>query len=172
MDRMFAPWRLAYAKGQEAQVQLPSPTGCIFCDYPKDDADEEHDRARWVVTTRPDAFVMLNKFPYGNGHVMVLPRRHVADLSALTMAEFVALQQLLRDTTTILQDVYRPDGMNIGMNIGAAGGAGMATHLHWHALPRWHGDANFMPVFADTKVIVEALADTWHRLRTAFAAIG
>jgi ATP adenylyltransferase len=168
---MYAPWRLAYAKGQQLEAPLPSPSGCIFCDYPVaagKPADADHDRSRLIVTSRQHSFVMLNKFPYGNGHTMVLPRRHTGDLRELTASESTDLHELLQDTIAVVQDVYRPDGMNIGMNIGAAGGAGLANHLHWHVLPRWHGDANFMPVFADTKVILEALADTWQRLRAAF----
>jgi ATP adenylyltransferase len=171
MHQMFAPWRLAYAKGQALDADvLPCPTGCIFCDYPAtttldDDARNHHDRRALIVATRKHAFVMLNKYPYGNGHIMVVPRRHVADLQGLNHAEATALHDLLREAAAAIQSVYRPDGMNIGMNVGAAGGAGIAAHLHWHVLPRWQGDVNFLPVFSDTKVILEALDDTWQRLR-------
>jgi ATP adenylyltransferase len=173
MDRMYAPWRLAFLKGQHVDEQpIPSPTGCIFCDYPlppgaapPDGVDRRAwDRRRLVVTVREHAFVILNKFPYGNGHVMVVPRRHGDKLEELDEAAFLGVHQLLHETIAALRASYQPAGMNIGMNMGEAAGAGIAMHAHYHLLPRWKGDVNFMPVFADTKVISESLDDTWERL--------
>lgn len=175
MDRMYAPWRLAYVKGAAAEDVVPAPSGCIFCDYVlepgaplPDDAPEPDRRAfdarRLVVTVRERAFVILNKFPYGNGHVMVVPRAHVEHLDELDEQTFAATQSLLKETIAAVRDVYRPDGLNVGMNVGAAAGAGIAAHCHWHVLPRWRGDVNFLPVFSDVKVLNEALGDTWHRL--------
>jgi ATP adenylyltransferase len=176
MDRMYAPWRLAFLKGQHVDdVPIPSPSGCIFCDYPlapgaappPGDIDVDRrawDRRRLVVTVREHAFVILNKFPYGNGHVMVVPRAHGDRLEALGEEAFLGVHQLLRETIAALREAYRPAGMNVGMNMGEAAGAGIAEHAHYHLLPRWKGDVNFMPVFADTKVISEALLDTWERL--------
>lgn len=175
MDRMYAPWRLAYVKGAAAADVVDAPSGCIFCDYvrPRGQAiepseREPHRRAfdqrRLVVTVREHAFVILNKFPYGNGHVMVVPRAHTEHLDELSPEVFHATQALLKDTLAAVRAIYRPDGVNVGMNVGAAAGAGIAAHCHWHVLPRWRGDVNFLPVFGDVKVLNEALDDTWLRL--------
>jgi len=175
MDRMYAPWRLAYVKGAAAEDVVPSPSGCIFCDYvlppgvapPADSVDVDRrafDRRRLVVTVRERAAVILNKFPYGNGHVMVVPRAHVEHLDELADDDFLATQALLKETIAAVRAVYRPDGVNVGMNVGAAAGAGIAAHCHWHVLPRWRGDVNFLPVFSDVKILNEALSDTWQRL--------
>jgi ATP adenylyltransferase len=175
MDRMYAPWRLAYVKGAAADEVVPAPSGCIFCDYvlpagaPLPIGAREADRRafderRLVVTVRERAFVILNKFPYGNGHVMVVPRAHVEHLDELDEATFAETQSLLKETIVAVRGVYGPDGLNVGMNVGAAAGAGIAAHCHWHVLPRWRGDVNFLPVFSDVKVLNEALGDTWRRL--------
>ncbi len=175
MDRMYAPWRLAYVKGAAADDVVAAPSGCIFCDYvlapgaplpqgATEDGRGSFDRRRLVVTVRERAFVILNKFPYGNGHVMVVPRPHVEHLDELDADTFSDTQSLLKDTIAAVRAVYRPDGVNVGMNVGAAAGAGIAAHCHWHVLPRWRGDVNFLPVFGDVKVLNEALEDTWHRL--------
>lgn len=173
MDRMYAPWRLAFLKGQHVDAEpIPSPSGCIFCDYPLAlgavPADgtprRAWDRRRLVVTARAHAFVILNKFPYGNGHVMVVPRRHGDRLEALDEQAFLGVHELLHETIRAVRESYGPAGLNIGMNMGEAAGAGIAEHAHYHVLPRWKGDVNFMPVFAETKVISEALEDTWERL--------
>jgi ATP adenylyltransferase len=171
---MYAPWRLAYVKGAADDV-IDAPSGCIFCDYvlppgqppppaSPEDSRRRFDRRRLVVTVRERAFVILNKFPYGNGHVMVVPRPHIEHLDELDEATFNDTQILLKDTIAAVRAVYRPDGVNVGMNVGAAAGAGIAAHCHWHVLPRWRGDVNFLPVFGDVKVLNEALDDTWERL--------
>jgi ATP adenylyltransferase len=170
MDRIHAPWRRAYVTGDSERARLPpSPSGCIFCDYPRapavvGEAAQAWDEERLVVTTRPAAFVLLNRFPYGAGHVMVVPRRHEENVERLPAAEFAALSALLQETIAAVRDAYRPDGVNIGMNVGAAAGAGIAAHCHWHVLPRWVGDVNFLPAFADAKVISEGLLDARARL--------
>jgi ATP adenylyltransferase len=163
-------------KGAALDEVIPAPSGCIFCDYAlapgtsppvADDNDRDRrtfDRRRLVVTVRERAFVILNKFPYGVAHAMVVPRAHVEHVDALDEASFVDTQLLLRDTIRAIRDEYRPDGVNVGMNVGAAAGAGIAAHCHWHVVPRWVGDVNFLPVFADVKVLNEGLADTWDRL--------
>jgi ATP adenylyltransferase len=173
---MYAPWRLAYVQGATRDERIPSPSGCIFCDYvvdpgasPQHSGEQEtsrrnYDRRRLVVTVRKRAFVMLNKFPYGVAHAMVVPRAHIEHLDVLDDATFHETQTLLRDTIHAIRSEYRPDGVNVGMNVGAAAGAGIASHCHWHVLPRWTGDVNFLPVLADVKVINEALEDTWERL--------
>ena len=170
---MFAPWRKAFVEGQlQEQDVVPSPSGCVLCDYPlgcghsPPDATTTAawDRRRLIVTARERAFVILNKYPYGNGHVMVVPRLHEENVDQLSDADYAAVQGLLKETISAVRKSYAPDGINVGMNLGAAAGAGIAGHCHWHVLPRWRGDVNFLPVFADTKVIMEALDDSWRRL--------
>lgn len=158
MERLWAPWRLAFIEGEE------KPQGCIFCVFPK----EGRDRERLILARSAHAFVILNKFPYNNGHLMVVPNRHVADLAELPDEEFVDVQRALRTSIGVIREVYGPDALNVGMNLGRAAGAGIADHLHWHAVPRWAGDVNFMPVLAETRVIPEHLDATWAKLRPAF----
>jgi ATP adenylyltransferase len=142
----------------------PKNGPCIFCEFPK--------RARFredlVLAVRGRAFVCLNKYPFAAGHILVVPNSHVADLDALSPEEHSAFFDLVRDASKALREAVRCDGMNIGINLGQAGGAGIADHLHAHAVPRWAGDSNFMPVIADTRVMPEYLDATWHRLRPFF----
>jgi ATP adenylyltransferase len=136
---------------------------CIFCTAMRGPA-----RERLLLGTTPASLVMLNRFPYQNGHLMVAPRRHTASLPELPATEHADLAETLRRALATLGEAFRPDGFNLGMNLGAAAGAGVADHLHWHVVPRWAGDTNFMPVVADTKVMPQHLADTYDRLRAAF----
>jgi ATP adenylyltransferase len=157
---LWAPWRMEF-------IRAPKPTGCIFCDFPA--APEGADRANLVVHRAAQSFTCLNRYPYNSGHVMVIPRAHVSELSALAPEAFDDLQAELRRAVAVVKEVYRPDGLNVGMNLGRAAGAGIADHLHWHVVPRWIGDNNFMPVLADQRVVVEALDEAWQRLRAGFA---
>jgi ATP adenylyltransferase len=167
---MYAPWRLGFLQGERDDI--PRPTGCIFCDYPLAPgaappdgvARRAWDERRLVITAREHAFVILNKYPYTNGHVMIVPRTHTDVLETIDARILAATHELLIETVAALRDVYRPHGINIGMNMGEAAGAGIAEHVHWHALPRWRGDVNFMPAIGDTKVISEGIADTYTRL--------
>jgi ATP adenylyltransferase len=159
---LWAPWRMEFIKS-------PKRPGCIFCEFPA--AAEGDDRANLVVHRSAHAFTCLNRYPYNSGHVMVIPRAHVAELSALPPEEWTDLQDELRRAVDVVRGTYRPEGMNVGMNLGRAGGAGILDHLHWHVVPRWVGDNNFMPVFADQRVVVEALDAAWERLHPAFAAL-
>ena len=161
MQTLWAPWRMEYIKQEK-------PQGCIFCLYPA----EANDPDNLVLGRSAHAFAMLNKFPYNSGHLMVIPRRHVSDLAALPEEEFADLQRLLRGAVGILQSVYQPEGLNVGMNLGRIAGAGIDQHLHWHAVPRWGGDTNFMPVIGETKVMVEHLMGSYERLRPKFDALG
>jgi len=156
VDYLWTPWRYQYVTGAET----PSSGECVFCAAARGD----NDRESLVVHRAQHNFVILNRFPYTNGHVMVVPRTHTDRVESLADDAFAALNALLRETISALRSSYAPAGINVGMNMGEAAGAGIAEHLHWHALPRWKGDANFMPVIADTKVISEALDDTWDRL--------
>jgi ATP adenylyltransferase len=158
-QRLWAPWRLEF-------IHAPKPEGCIFCRFPAE--PEANDRKNLVVHRTARSFAVLNRYPYNSGHLMVIPRGHVADLDALSPEELHDLHEELRRAARVLRAAYRPEGMNIGMNLGRAAGAGIADHLHYHLVPRWAGDTNFMPVLADTRVIVEHLDGTWQRLRAGF----
>jgi ATP adenylyltransferase len=160
MQVLWAPWRMAYIVG-------PKDSGCIFCAA----AQSRDLRAQLVLAQQP-AVVMLNKFPYTNGHLLVAPHRHAAHLSDLPRDEFQQLMDMLQRATTVLADSLRPEGMNVGMNIGAAAGAGVADHAHWHIVPRWVGDTSFMPVFAEVRVVPEHLEATYDRLKPLFDATG
>ncbi len=140
--------------------------GCIFCRYPSEPASTR--RERLMLCERRDAFVMLNRYPFASSHVMVIPTRHVSDLGELSRSEHAALFELVRDACAVLQKAVNAEGLNVGLNLGAAAGAGIAEHLHVHVVPRWRGDHNFMPVIADVRVMPEALDDTWARLEPLF----
>lgn len=157
MDRVFTPWRYAYVS------QAEKLDGCVFCAAPglNDDA-----RAR-IVHRGEHCYVILNTFPYTSGHVMVVPYAHLDTLAQLpepAAGEMMALTQRLE---RVLRDVYRPEGINVGMNIGKAAGAGVAGHIHMHVLPRWTADSNFMTTVAETRVLPEDLDTTYRRLHTA-----
>jgi ATP adenylyltransferase len=160
MQVLWAPWRMAYIVG-------PKDPGCIFCA-----AVQSSDLRGQLVLVQQPAVVMLNKFPYTNGHLLVAPRRHAARLSDLSRDEFQPLMDMLQRATAVLADALRPEGMNVGMNIGAAAGAGVADHAHWHIVPRWVGDTSFMPLFAEVRVIPEHLEATYDRLKPLFDAAG
>jgi ATP adenylyltransferase len=159
---LWAPWRMEF-------IQAEKPTGCIFCHFPAEQG-EEADRRNLIVHRTPRSFTILNRFPYNNGHVLVVPRAHVSRLEDLPAEDFADLQAGLRLTVSVIRDVYGPEGMNVGMNLGKVAGAGIADHLHWHVVPRWGGDTNFMPVLADTKVMIEHLDTSWKRIREGFGA--
>ena len=160
MEALWAPWRMEFVGGQK-------PEGCIFCRFPAE-TGEDADRKNGVLGRSPYAFVILNRYPYNNGHLMVIPRRHTADFGSLSTEELVDLHRLLQQTIGAVQSTYRPEGANVGMNLGKAAGAGIADHLHWHVVPRWAGDTNFMPVLSETKVMVEHLMQSYDALRPVF----
>jgi ATP adenylyltransferase len=157
MERLWAPWRLEYITADKVE-------GCIFCVFPQ----QEQDRENRILCRGEHAYVIMNAFPYSNGHLLIPPYRHVADLSELTDAESLEIMQLTQKSLAALKEVFCPDGFNIGVNQGTAAGAGIADHVHLHIVPRWNGDTNFMPVFADVKVIPEALETTYDKLKVAF----
>ena len=161
MERpLWAPWRMEYIASEK-------PEGCIFCEFPA--APEERDRGNLLLHRSARSFTILNRFPYNSGHVMVVPRAHVSDLGTLAPEAWADLADELRRAIAVVRAAYRPQGMNVGMNLGVAGGAGITEHLHWHVVPRWGGDTNYMPVLSDTRVVPEALDAAWERLRAAFA---
>lgn len=157
METLWAPWRMQYILG-------PKSGECIFCAFP---ARCTH-REDLVLAVREHGFVCLNKYPFTAGHLLVAPKRHVADITQLDEQENRALFDLVRETAGILRKSTRCEGMNIGLNLGTSGGAGIAEHVHVHLVPRWAGDSNFMPVIADTRVMPEHLDETWKRLEPLF----
>lgn len=157
MEQLWAPWRLEYIVGSKVD-------GCIFCVFPQQDDDEKNR----ILYRGKHAFVIMNAFPYSNGHLLIPPYRHIADITELTDEESLEMMQLTQLSCRALKSVCCPDAFNIGLNLGTAAGAGIADHLHLHIVPRWNGDTNFMPVFADIKVIPEALETTYKKLKLEF----
>jgi ATP adenylyltransferase len=162
MDYLWTPWRYRYI----SQVGEAESEACVFCSAANPSSDSH---AMLVVHRAEHNFIILNRFPYTSGHVMIVPNAHLARLEDVTDDGLVELIRLSQRTEKILRRVYRPDGVNLGMNIGRSAGAGIAGHLHLHVLPRWYGDSNFMTVVAETRVVPEELEETWERLRAAFA---
>ncbi len=159
MERLWAPWRMAYIN------QDPRP-GCLFCRVRDDPDDPDADLVLW----RPEgATVLLNKFPYNPGHAMVAPAAHKADLTDLDDEEMVSLMSAVRTTIRVLRQELKPEGFNVGANLGRVAGAGIPDHVHLHIVPRWNGDTNFMPVLSEVKVVNEHLQQTAAKLRPAFA---
>ncbi len=161
MDRLWAPWRMEYIL---STVKEPDDTECVFCKLLADSNDERN----LIVHRGRLAFVVMNIFPYTSGHVMVVPTRHTGDFGSLLRDEHLELAELIRRSQDALTKAMRPHAFNIGMNLGRASGAGIVDHLHYHVVPRWSGDSNFMSTTADTKVMSESLPDTWKRLKQTF----
>lgn len=160
MDYLWTPWRYRYIS------QVGEPEACVFCAAGEQTGD---DRQTLVVHRGRHNFVILNRFPYTSGHVMVVPYAHVARLEDLSDEALVELIRLAQAAEKNLRKVYHPEGINLGMNIGRSAGAGIAGHIHLHALPRWYGDTNFMTVVGETRVEPEELDTTWERLRAVFS---
>jgi ATP adenylyltransferase len=159
MDYLWTPWRYQYLE-QATQGKQPD---CIFCDALARNRDEE----TLIVHRGKKSFVILNRFPYTSGHVMVVPYAHVAELHLCEPAALQEMMELAQKLETVYHNEYKPDGMNLGMNLGKAAGAGVAGHLHLHMLPRWIGDSNFMTVTGETRVHPEELRTTFDRLKEA-----
>lgn len=161
MDYLWSPWRYRYLVDPK-----PPEAGCVFCRI----AASANDRENLVVHRGARTFVVLNRFPYTSGHLMVLPYQHAGDLSAIDDSTAVEMMLMTRTATRHIQAIYKPEGVNLGMNLGEAAGAGVAAHIHMHVLPRWFGDANFMTTVAETRILPEELDVTWSRLSAAFLA--
>lgn len=158
---LWAPWRMEYILG-------PKDSGsCVFCGI--ETAGDDERASRLVVCRRERAFVMMNRYPFAPGHLLVMPYRHVDSLEKLSVEEHDELFRLVRDACTRLRKAVRAEGLNVGCNLGAVAGAGVAAHLHVHIVPRWGGDTNFMPVIADTRVVSQALHETRAHLASYFA---
>ena len=154
MDHLWTPWRYAYVTGADQKA------ACIFCEAPK-----ESDQKALIVHRGQHCYVILNAYPYTNGHVMVVPYAHMDELDKLPTDAANEMMALTQRLEKVLRSLYRPDGINLGMNIGKAAGAGVAGHIHMHVLPRWVADANFLSVIGETRVLPEALEVTWERVR-------
>lgn len=161
MKHLHAPWRIQYILESQSKKQ---PGGCLFCRARK----SRELKKNLVLYKNRHVLVMMNKYPYNSGHLMIIPNRHVKDLAKLTVAEHRELGRTLALCTRALRKVYKPQGFNIGMNLERAAGAGITDHLHYHIVPRWNGDTNFMPVFSDTRVLVESLDRAYDRLKREF----
>jgi len=195
MDRLWTPWRYAYVTGEEAAAarmprkgvppalsawfdQHPEGLGCVFCNMltsvdfavaggmPRGEADH----AAYILLRGEHNFLVLNAFPYNSGHLMVVPYQHLASLAELPEPAALEMMRLARQVETALRSVYSPDGLNMGLNLGEAAGAGVAHHLHMHAVPRWSGDTNFMSVLGETRILPEILENTWQRVHEALPA--
>ncbi len=160
MKRLWAPWRYAY-------IATPPVSGCVLCEAPT----SGDDRAALILHRVPEGYLILNRFPYNTGHLMVVPLRHLASPDQLTPREGETLMALVSLGVRALERAMEPDGFNVGMNLGRAAGAGIADHLHLHIVPRWSGDTNFMPVLGGVKVLPEHLDDTYQRLAAALASL-
>lgn len=156
VDKLWAPWREEYI----VNIHNKKKKGCIFCKI----ADEKKDRKNHIFVRSQHCYAVLNIYPYNNGHTLVLPYRHCKDLGSLRENELVDLMELLNYTQKLLGGVLKPDGYNIGMNVGKVAGAGVPGHAHFHVVPRWNGDVNFMPVLAETKVMSQSLKVLYDRL--------
>jgi len=157
MERIWAPWRIQY-------IQMEKPEECILCEKPK----QNNDSLNYILYRGDKNFIILNSYPYNPGHLMVAPYRHVASLEGLTEEERHEHFEIVSRGIKVLRQVFNPGGFNIGMNVGKAAGAGIDDHFHTHIVPRWQGDTNFMPVLADIRVLPEALAETYQKLKGKF----
>jgi ATP adenylyltransferase len=162
MNRLWAPWRMKYIRESLDKPQL----GCIFCTKPAQSRDRDPENL--ILHRGVHAFVMLNAFPYNNGHLMVIPFLHTSSLDDIDTAAAAELWSLLAKSRQALSKAFNPDGFNVGINLGRAAGAGIDTHLHVHIVPRWSGDSNFMPVVGETKVISQSLEDAYDALKGLF----
>jgi ATP adenylyltransferase len=156
MDFLWTPWRYAYVTNADRE------TGCIFCEAPK-----ENDEKVRIVHRGAHCYIILNIYPYTSGHVMIVPYAHLDELQKLPADAAQEMMSLSQRMESVLRSLYRPDGINLGMNLGKAAGAGVSGHIHMHVLPRWIADASFVTVIGETRIMPEALEDTWTRLREA-----
>ena len=157
MQRIWSPWRLDYILGEKAE-------GCVFCDKPAEDDDPDN----LILMRGRHSFIMMNRYPYNNGHLMVIPYDHVDSPTGLDPETLFEMMQQVNVCIEVLSEAMHPDGFNVGMNLGQSAGAGIKDHMHIHIVPRWTGDTNFMPVIGDTHVIVEALERCYTELRPRF----
>jgi ATP adenylyltransferase len=159
MDRLWSPWRLPYV------IDSGKSAGCVFCEA------LDGEQASLIVFRGATCYVILNLYPYNNGHLMVVPNRHIASLAAATREELCELIELTRSAEVVLGEAYNPHGLNMGINLGKPAGAGVLDHVHMHVVPRWDGDTNFMTVVGETRVLPEELPQSAEKLRPIFAKL-
>jgi len=157
MEQIWAPWRIKY-------ILMEKTEGCILCDKPK----ENNDTLNYILYRGDKNFVIMNSYPYNPGHLMIAPYRHIANLEELTDEERNEHFKIVSRSVKLLRQVFKPDGFNLGINTGKVAGAGIDDHFHTHIVPRWQGDTNFMPVISDVRVVPEALAETYEKLKGKF----
>ncbi len=162
MEYLWAPWRSTYMEAKKIK------SACIFCVAAQNPAD---DRKTLVVHRGEHCFIILNRYPYTSGHLMIVPYDHVSKLTAGSAVSISEMMELARQAEQVLEALYHPEGLNMGMNFGAAAGAGIIQHIHLHMLPRWSGDANFMTTVSNTRIIPEALNDTYEKVSRAFSEL-
>jgi ATP adenylyltransferase len=160
MDKLWAPWRMRYIE----HLDHSDDEGCIFCSKPQ----QSDDRENLLLHRSEHAYVLMNLFPYNNGHLLIIPFQHSGDLLDFKPEVLYNCQQLLQLSMRVLKSAWQPEGFNIGMNQGRCAGAGIDQHLHFHIVPRWSGDTNFMPLLGETKVISHELGKSWDRLQPLF----
>lgn len=163
---MWSPWRSHYIQSFSAEKK-DEKEECFLCAAAH--SDSSHDEELLVVARREHCFVIMNRYPYNAGHILVTPYRHVGDFGEITAGEMTCIMQTLQEATAIFEKVLKPHGFNIGANLGRVAGAGLPDHIHFHIVPRWHGDTNFMPVLADVKVVSEAMEEIRRKLTVEFS---
>lgn len=161
MDRLWAPWRIGYVVGEK-------PSGCIFCRKPAAGDDEKE----LILNRGPLSYVLMNAYPYNNGHLLVAPYEHIPNISGLSDDQLLDMMRLTKVWIGVLERAMAPDGFNVGINIGRVAGAGIEEHVHLHIVPRWNGDTNFMPVLADTRVVPQSLRECYELLRAEMQKSG
>ncbi|MCS7233043.1 MAG: HIT domain-containing protein [Synergistetes bacterium] len=159
MNFIFAPWRIEYIRAPKASV-------CFLCDLPREDKDDEN----LILYRGKSCFIIMNNYPYNPGHLMIAPYRHIGELEKLSKDELLEMMLLTQKAIFLLKKAMRPDGFNLGFNIGKVAGAGLEDHVHLHIVPRWNGDTNFMPIIADTKVVPQAVRDTYKTLKDVLSS--
>ncbi len=164
MDRLWSPWRYEYI-ASSGDDDASEPALCVFCSLQQDERDDE---SKFIIHRAAHNFIVLNLYPYTSGHLLIVPYAHTGELDGASKETTDELMDLTKRCQTALRKIYRPDGFNLGMNLGRAAGAGVADHIHLHILPRWTGDANFMSTIGETRVIPEELSTTYRKLKSYF----
>jgi len=158
MNHLWSPWRMKYIRRQK------TPKGCVFCNA----AQKEDGESNFIVARGKRAFVILNRYPYTSGHIMIVPYEHIGSFEKMDEETSAEVMRLIRQGITTLDKIYQPNGYNMGANLGASAGAGIASHIHFHLVPRWDGDTNFMTSIGETRVLPEDLSETFEQIKAAW----
>jgi ATP adenylyltransferase len=160
MKRLWAPWRLQYILGKK-------PKGCVLCSIAK----KKTDKKNYILSRRKFSYIVLNKYPYNNGHIMVVPYKHTGDLNKLSSATLLEVIEGVTEATNLLKKAFKPSGFNVGINIGKAAGAGIEKHLHFHVVPRWEADTNFLPIMSGVRTLPDSLDNTYRKLANTMSSL-